>query len=227
MADGADLRFVHLSLGVDPSHRRITGIVQDDLGFLWIGTDDGLKRYDGYRVRDYRHDPKDPNSLPDSYIVALFKDRSGKLWVASGRNLDIYDPATEKFTPFRLDRNSTKRWTGRVAAISQDRGGTIWLSTDKGLYEVDPAATRPLLLPARSAQRGLAEQQCGSIRDRIERRNNLGGHCGGVESIDRKSHRRRGALHLTWLIRWRPRSWRITREFCGWCTEERTVQGWR
>ena len=101
VADGADLRFVHLSLGVDPSHRRITGIVQDDLGFLWIGTDDGLKRYDGYRVRDYRHDPKDPNSLPDSYIVALFKDRSGKLWVASGRNLDIYDPATEKFTPFR------------------------------------------------------------------------------------------------------------------------------
>ena len=82
--------------------------MQDDLGFLWIGTDDGLKRYDGYRIRDYRHDPKDPNSLADSYIISLFKDRSGKLWVASGRSLDVYDPASEKFTPFRADQRSRK-----------------------------------------------------------------------------------------------------------------------
>src|ERR1700693_4707588 len=109
VANGANLRFIHLPLGVEPSHRRITGIVQDDLGFLWIGTDDGLKRYDGYRIRDYRHDPKEPHSLADSYIISLFKDRSGKLWVASGRYLDVYDPATEKFTAFRADQRSNER----------------------------------------------------------------------------------------------------------------------
>ena len=139
VADGGDLRFDHLPLGVDPSHRRITGIVQDDLGFLWMGTDDGLKRYDGYRIRDFRHDPKDPESLADNFIVSLFKDRSGKLWVASGRYLDVYDPATEKFTPFRADPRSRRDSTARVGQVNQDRSGTIWLSTDKGLYEVDPA----------------------------------------------------------------------------------------
>src|SRR5579883_2806375 len=89
--EGHNLRFDHLPLGVDPSHQRITGIVQDDFGFLWIGTDNGLKRYDGYRVRDYGHDPKDPNGPAGNYIIALFKDRAGKIWVASGRTLDIYD----------------------------------------------------------------------------------------------------------------------------------------
>jgi ligand-binding sensor domain-containing protein/signal transduction histidine kinase len=189
VADGANLRFIHLPLGVDPSHRRITGIVQDDLGFLWIGTDDGLKRYDGYRIRDYRHDPKDPNSLPDSYIVALFKDRSGKLWVASGRNLDIYDPATEKFTAFRADRNSQKRWTGRVAGISQDRGGTIWLSTDKGLYEVDPAAT--VRYYYRHDAHNVDSLSSNVVRSAIESRDGTVwvATSESVESIDRKSHK--------------------------------------
>ena len=140
VTEGSDLRFDHLPLGIGPSHRRITGIVQDDLGFLWLGTDDGLKRYDGYRVRDFRQDPKNPNSLPDNYIVSLFKDRSGKLWVASGRYLDVYDPATEKFTPVCAAPGSAKRFNARVGQITQDRAGTIWLSTDKGLYEVDPGA---------------------------------------------------------------------------------------
>jgi hypothetical protein len=109
IVDGGDLRFDHLPLGVDPSHRRITGIVQDDLGFLWVGTDDGLKRYDGYRIRDFRHDPKDPDSLADNYIVSLFKDSSGSFGFASGRYLDVYDPATEKFTPFAADLHTNDR----------------------------------------------------------------------------------------------------------------------
>jgi hypothetical protein len=47
--DGTDRRVTHLSFGDGPSHRRVGPMIQDDLGFLWFGTDDGLKRYDGYR----------------------------------------------------------------------------------------------------------------------------------------------------------------------------------
>jgi len=189
VTDGADLRFDHLPLEIDPSHRRITGIVQDDLGFLWIGTDDGLKRYDGYRIRDFRHDPKDPNSLPDNYIVTLFKDRSGKLWVASGRYLDVYDPATERFTPFRADRNSQGRLAARVGEVNQDRAGTIWLSTDKGLYEVDPAAGVRFYYQHDAANENSLSSNL--VRSTVE--------CGdgtfrvatavGVDSIDRQSHK--------------------------------------
>ena len=199
VTEGHDLLFDHLPLGVDPSHRRITGIAQDDLGFLWIGTDDGLKRYDGYRIRDYRHDPKDPNSLPDSYIVSLFKDRSGKLWVASGRYLDVYDPATEKFTPVCAGPASRDRLYVRVGEITEDRTGTIWLSTDKGLYEVDPAEGVRFVYQ-HDANR-VDSLSSNVVRSSVETRDGSFWvvTTGGVDSIDRKNRKvaRRAAFDMT------------------------------
>lgn len=140
VADGKDLRFRHLALGEAPNHLRVNQIVQDDLGFLWLATSDGLKRYDGYRIRDFRHDADNPNSPTDNYIYALFKDRSGKIWVANGnRYLQAYDPATDRFTLIRLDPRDPVALKARVGEINQDRAGAIWLSTDTGLYRIDAA----------------------------------------------------------------------------------------
>ena len=189
IVDGGDLRFDHLPLGVDPSHRRITGIVQDDLGFLWVGTDDGLKRYDGYRIRDFRHDPKDTESLADNFIVSLFKDSSGKLWVASGRYLDVYDPATEKFTPFRADLRKQDRLAVRVGQVNQDRSGTVWLSTDKGLYEVDHTVGVRFHYQHDAAK----DQSLSSnvVRSTVECKDGTlwVATTAGVDSIDRKIHK--------------------------------------
>jgi signal transduction histidine kinase/ligand-binding sensor domain-containing protein len=117
-------------------------IVQDDLGFLWFGTQDGLQRYDGLVFRKYRHDPKNPNSLAGSNSFGLFKDRSGKLWVGSDEFLDMYDPEAETFTHFRSDRLDPGRFEGVLFDISQDRAGMIWLATDHGLNRLDPAKRR-------------------------------------------------------------------------------------
>jgi signal transduction histidine kinase/ligand-binding sensor domain-containing protein/DNA-binding response OmpR family regulator len=137
VVDRTDLRFVHIPFGEGLSHSRFAHIVQDNQGFLWFGTQDGLKRYDGYHFRDYRHEPTSPNSLSGSYINALFKDRTGKIWVASDQYLDVYDPTTEVFTRFRSD---SRQFEGPVAHISQDREGMIWLATSHGLSRVDPAS---------------------------------------------------------------------------------------
>jgi signal transduction histidine kinase/ligand-binding sensor domain-containing protein len=136
VVDGNDLRFAHVSAGDERSHSRVGQIVQDDLGFVWFGTHNGLQRYDGYRFREYRHDPKNPNSLSGSNIYGLFKDRSGKLWVGSDKYLDRYDPATEIFTHYRPDPGSFEGW---VSHISQDREGMLWLATNHGLNRLDPA----------------------------------------------------------------------------------------
>ena len=135
IVEGTDLRFSHLSFGEGASCSRVSHIVQDDQGFLWFGTQDGLKHYDGYRLREYRHDPRNPSSLSGSYINALFKDSSGKLWVASDQYLDRYDPATEIFTHYRSDQIE-----GAVSHIGQDREGIIWLATNHGLNRVDPVS---------------------------------------------------------------------------------------
>ena len=140
VVEGKDLRFRHLALGEAPNHLRVNEIVQDDLGFLWLATSDGLKRYDGYRIRDFHHDPENPNSPTDNYTYTLFKDRSGKIWIANGnRYLQTYDPTTEKFTLFRPEPRDPAALKARVGEIKQDRAGYIWLSTDAGLYQIDAA----------------------------------------------------------------------------------------
>jgi signal transduction histidine kinase/streptogramin lyase len=136
VVDATDLRFTHISFGQEPSHSRVSQIIQDDQGFLWFGTNDGLERYDGYTLRPFRHDPGNPSSLSGSYINALFKDRSGKLWVASDEYLERYDPVSETFT---RDPSLTKGIEGWVWHISQDSSGMLWLATHAGLVRLDPA----------------------------------------------------------------------------------------
>ncbi len=136
VVNATDLRFTHISFGEGPSHGRVAQIIQDDQGFMWFGTNNGLERYDGYGVRTFRHDPGNPKSLSGSYINALFKDRSGKLWVASDEYLESYDPATETFTRGPALAGGIEGW---VWHISQDSTGMLWLATHAGLVRLDPS----------------------------------------------------------------------------------------
>ena len=130
ITDRDDIRFTHISAEQGLSQSRIGQITQDDQGFLWFGTQDGLKRYDGYRFREYRHDPANPESLSGSSIRALYKDRSGKLWVASDLYLDRYEPERETFIHQRFEPGQLE---GPVTSIGQDRDGFLWLTTNHGL----------------------------------------------------------------------------------------------
>ena len=129
VVDGKGLRFTRLSPADGLSHTRVTQIVQDDQGFLWFGTGFGLNRYDGYKFKVFMHDPRQPNSIGDNSIMALFKDRSGMLWVSTNRFLDRLDPTTEKFTHYQVDADDP---AGIVVHISQDRTGMLWLASGTG-----------------------------------------------------------------------------------------------
>jgi len=133
--EGADLRFAHVPLGEGVSHIRVSHIVEDDAGFLWFGTQDGLRRYDGYRTRQFRHDPQNPNSLSSNFILGLCKDRSGKLWIAASWYLDRYDPKTETFTHIPIGPQRSDLW---ISHIGQDRAGMLWLATNRGVIRLDP-----------------------------------------------------------------------------------------
>ena len=97
------LRFDHLSVEDGLSHSRVTSIVQDRLGFIWLATQEGLSRYDGYGFKVYRHDPDDPGSLADSEAEALLLDRQGELWVGTFGGLDRFVQAEERFEHHRHD----------------------------------------------------------------------------------------------------------------------------
>jgi ligand-binding sensor domain-containing protein/two-component sensor histidine kinase len=133
--DGNDLRFIRLSVSQGLTQTRVAQIVQDDQGFLWFGTQNGLNRFDGYKFRSFTHEPDRRNSLGGVFIYALLKDRSGAIWVGTDQSLDRYDSEAESFTHFRIDPQNPI-----VVHISEDRDGHLWLATGRGLYRLDPSS---------------------------------------------------------------------------------------
>ena len=82
-AQSPPLHFQHLSDVHGLSNNRAWAITQDRFGLIWIGTGDGLNRYDGYKVEVFRNQPGNNHSLPGNMIRCLFTDSKGTVWVGT------------------------------------------------------------------------------------------------------------------------------------------------
>src|SRR5215469_3587202 len=140
LIEGYDIRFKRLSSSQGLSQVRVSQIIQDNQGFIWFGTQNGLNRYDGYKFKIFKHDAKRPESLSGVYIYSLFKDRTGQIWVGSDEFLDRFDPVTEAFTHYRFELSSSNTLRVKVNHISQDPGGMLWVSTGNGLFRLNPGS---------------------------------------------------------------------------------------
>ncbi|MFC2083752.1 two-component regulator propeller domain-containing protein [Bacteroidota bacterium] len=128
------INFEHISVEEGLSSNMIMCIIQNRQGFLWIGTWDGLNRYDGYNFTVYKHDPSNTNSLSDNNIFTIFEDHTGLLWIGTaGGGLDRYDPATDKFKNYKHDGKDPKSLSNnRVYSIQEDNLGFLWIGTMGG-----------------------------------------------------------------------------------------------
>ncbi len=127
------------------SHGVVFSILQDSVGFMWFGTEDGLNRYDGLSIAIYRHDPFDTNSLASSNFGEVYEDRSGILWFGTwGGGLDRYDPRTGVYTHYRHDPEDPASLSqDRVEVLLQDSTGMLWIGTEEaGLNRFDPSSER-------------------------------------------------------------------------------------
>jgi len=132
-AQADDLIFERISLEHGLSQNTVFCILQDRKGFLWIGTQDGLNKYDGYDFKAYKHDPENPNSLNSSVITAIYEDRSNVLWVGTNRGLNKLDREKEAFMRYQHDPNDSKSLSGNfISAIYEDRSGRLWIGTREG-----------------------------------------------------------------------------------------------
>jgi len=136
-----DARFVRLSSEQGLSQDTVFCVVQDHQRFLWIGTEEGLNRYDGYSFKVYKNDPKDPASLPSNWISQIYEDRAHRLWVGTIEGLSLFDRATETFRNFRLPSKTASGFDqNTVTTILEDRRGQLWVGTlGGGVNRVDPA----------------------------------------------------------------------------------------
>lgn len=140
-----NISFEHITMEEGLSQSTILAITQDHEGFLWLGTQEGLNRYDGYDFTVYKYDPHNPNSISDNWITALEVDRNGDLWIgtnAGGAN--FFDRNSNSFIKYRHDEtNPGSLSDDRVLSVFEDRNGTIWIGTmGGGLNRFDPEKNR-------------------------------------------------------------------------------------
>src|SRR4029077_9445359 len=100
--EGDDVRFLRLSGVEGLSQNRVTQIVQDDQGFIWLPTQHGVDRYDGYQFRMFKNNPAQPDSLCGVFMLSLFKDRSGTLWMGCESGLDRFETSTGAFVHYQF-----------------------------------------------------------------------------------------------------------------------------
>ena len=133
------LRFESLGLEDGLSQSTILAILQDQFGFLWIGTEDGLNRYNGYTFKVFRPDFNNPASISDRWITSLFEDSQGYIWIGTRQGgLNRYDPATGKFTYYLHDPKDPKSISSNnVTAILENSKGELWIGTNYGLNLLD------------------------------------------------------------------------------------------
>jgi len=112
----------------------VRAIAQDSLGFLWLGTQDGLARFDGYTFRVYRHDRTDPWSLGDSHVTSLVADDDGGLWIATlAGGLNHYDPDLDRFKVWRSDpARPDALASNSVTALLLERDARLWVASTGG-----------------------------------------------------------------------------------------------
>src|SRR6056297_1454530 len=156
-------RFDHLGIEDGLSSSSVSGIIQDEQGFVWFATQSGLSRYDGYSFERYENDPFDANSLSHNLIQTIFYDTDGSIWLGTYGGLNHFDPATGRFTLYENEPGRTDSLSNDVVvAIARDSAGRLWVGTLGGLNRLDEATGRfTRYLPD--------ESDSGSIPDKVVR----------------------------------------------------------
>lgn len=125
--------FTHYQVENGLSNNAVICSLQDQMGFLWFGTKDGLNRFDGYSFKIFRNDAADTNSVGSNYIYSLHEASNGVLWVGCDRGLFSYHAATESFS-----RVPGSPFT-EILDIQEDKQGYVWFISRQILYRYHPA----------------------------------------------------------------------------------------
>ena len=128
---GQELYFENTSINKGLSQSIVLCILQDHNGFLWVGTQDGLNKFDGYGFTKYYHNPNNDQSISSDDITSLCEDTNHNLWIGTNRGLDRFNLISEKFTHYLQDE---KQGVGKrlITDISADSSGDLWLGTLSG-----------------------------------------------------------------------------------------------
>src|ERR1019366_1036154 len=118
------IRFEHLTVADGLPENSVNCMLQDHLGFMWLGTQLGLVRYDGNKMTSFPYNPGNPYGCKGKQIGALMEDRHGDIWIGT-ESLIRFERITQRFIQYP-DKNSSEFGFEQIQFIHQDKQGFIW-----------------------------------------------------------------------------------------------------
>jgi ligand-binding sensor domain-containing protein len=149
-------RPVSVSLAEGLAQSSVYCIAQDDIGFTWMGTQDGLCRYDGIGFKIYREDPFDSLSISSNFITALHADARGWMWAGTQHSgVNLFVPGSSQFRHLKME-NTPNFPSNNIYRIASDTHGNIWIATANGLAMLEVTNSRDVFT---------ASVQCYTLRE--------------------------------------------------------------
>lgn len=121
------------------SQTMINCLFEDSQGYLWIGTRDGLNRYNGYDFVVFRVNPSSDKSISDNYIRDIAETSGGEIWIATNYHISVFDKQTHTFQTIQVTRNKNDPSTV-YGLLYDENNQCIWAKTEKSLVRIDPTS---------------------------------------------------------------------------------------
>ena len=133
------LNFDHVTNSDGLMHNSINLVYQDSRGYMWLGTVNGLYKYNGNQFKIYNNELGNQNSLIGNRITAILEDSDGVVWIGTSSGLCKYDRDTDTFSRelYNAENNSNFIFKNNVNTIFEDTSKTLWVGTSEGLYRLD------------------------------------------------------------------------------------------
>ena len=137
----ADAKYQYFSQEMGGPGAIVYDIYEDRKGFIWMGTAEGLYRFDGLEYLSYQHNVLDTNSISDPVAICIFQDREGVIWIGTGNGLNRLDRRTGKIQRYYAHPEFAEQGfkeKNKVVSITQDEAGLIWIGSSSGIACLDP-----------------------------------------------------------------------------------------
>jgi len=153
-AQNFNIKFSSYSTSQGLSNDNINGLMVDSKGFLWIGTWNGLNKWDGNKFTVYKHDNSNPNSLVQDHVFGIFEDRKSRIWVSTVYGLSLYKPEIDGFENIKSFESKF------IGGVFEDRFNQIWVlaRNDFYIYNYDKKTAQKIQLITDTISNPLSNQ---------------------------------------------------------------------
>lgn len=186
-----NLKFEHFGTREGLSQVNVSCIMQGSRGFIWIGTRDGLNRYDGYSFINYKHNATDNNSLSSNVVTDVVEDKQGNIWIATAIGLNKYDFKAGRFSRYQHDDNNSNSLSGNtINDLAIDHDGNLWIGMQRsGLDRFDIKQNKfTHYRHSDTDSTSLSNDNVASMLEDSKHNLWMGTSGGGLNLLDRKSN---------------------------------------